>query len=224
MHLINLLSNPSYQIFSFPELSDNQCNQVLENFIKFLQQKERQGMIVFTGGEVFFRKDIFFRLIEKAQEEGIEWSVLGNPDLLTPRIMDELVANGIHSYQLSLDGMEQTHDHIRGHGEFKRCLLAVCLLKKADIPVNIQFTVSNKNKAELGSLMRLVAKLGVDGFGFDREILPTIDPKTTNLNSNDFRELCTLYLKERNLLKAQGFPTRFFLKSNLFSLLCRYNP
>ena len=85
-----LLSNPSYQIFSFPELSDNQCNQVLENFIKFLQQKERQGMIVFTGGEVFFRKDIFFRLIEKAQEEGIEWSVLGNPDLLTPRIMDEL--------------------------------------------------------------------------------------------------------------------------------------
>lgn len=66
---------------------------------------------------------------------------------------------------ISLDGLEVTHDYIRGHkGLFRRVLTGIKLVLNADIPLTLITTVNALNIRELSSLFALLRSLGVSSW------------------------------------------------------------
>ena len=63
---------------------------------------------------------------------------------------------------VSLDGLEKTHDKIRGHkGLFLKIIDAINILNKMEIPFAVMTTVTELNAKELPALQTLLTSLGV---------------------------------------------------------------
>lgn len=68
--------------------------------------------INFTGGDPLLREDIF-DLIGYARKKGILVGILGNPNHLDYETACKLKKLGVSRYQVSIDGLEDTHDRLR---------------------------------------------------------------------------------------------------------------
>ena len=99
---------------------------------------------------------------------------MGNPFHLTDEVCARMKELGCRKYQLSLDGLEKTHDYFRKPGSFVETLRAIGCLKRAGIWVAVMNTVSSMNAAELPQLIDLVASLERVRFW---TILPHLGPK-----------------------------------------------
>ena len=62
--------------------------------------------------------------------------------------------------QLSLDGLEQAHDWLRGKGSFRDVLTAAKAVADAGLDLSIATVITSKNVAEFDELARLVRELG----------------------------------------------------------------
>ncbi|HIE41267.1 MAG TPA: radical SAM protein [Candidatus Aenigmarchaeota archaeon] len=125
----------------------------LDNSTKKLNLKPIR--IYFSGGDILLRKDIF-KILEYCSKKNIDIGILGNPNLLTSRIVKKL-SNLISRYQISIDGLEKTHDYFRGTGSFKMSIKALKKLKKEKILTIVQSTVSKININELPSLFKYLS-------------------------------------------------------------------
>src|SRR4030043_738842 len=80
------------------------------------------GSFSITGGEPFTRKDDVFELLSflETRSEIGHIDILSNGTLIDDRIIAELLKfNKLRRIQLSLEGLEETNDKIRGAGSFK---------------------------------------------------------------------------------------------------------
>ena len=70
--------------------------------------------IVITGGEPLVRKDleVVGRELYKRQ---FPWGIVTNGMLLTEQKLDSLRAAGLHNITISLDGLEESHNWMRGN-------------------------------------------------------------------------------------------------------------
>jgi radical SAM protein with 4Fe4S-binding SPASM domain len=197
------------------------CLQVLEDYITILQQIGAQGHIAFTGGDVFFRENDFWILAEKTKEYGISFSVLGNPYLLDKSKATHLKDLGIRNYQISLDGLERTHDQLRQPGSFRKTIWALYTLENMGIRTSVMFTLSPLNVKDLIPVMDLVGQIGVSSFSFDRvsDMGEAKQFEGRNLSAMEYRTICEDYLEHSQTLKEKGVVTNYTFKSHLFSLL-----
>ena len=69
-------------------------------------------MVVITGGEALCRKDLE-AVGKQLNKRGYSWGVVTNGMLLTEERMRSLVAAGLRSITLSIDGFEPQHNYIR---------------------------------------------------------------------------------------------------------------
>ena len=84
--------------------------------------------IIFTGGEALLRDDLEEVGYELYRRE-YPWGVVTNGFLLDERRLDSLLASGMHSITVSLDGPEEQHNWIRRHPQsFARATQAIRLL------------------------------------------------------------------------------------------------
>lgn len=60
----------------------------------------------------------FWDILALLQERNIPFTILGNPFHLTDEVCRRLKEYGCDKYQLSIDGMRETHDAIRKSGSF----------------------------------------------------------------------------------------------------------
>ena len=65
-----------------------------------------------TGGDPILHPD-FWRLLDLCHEHDIKFTILGNPFHLNDQVCRELKWYGCEKYQLSLDGLRETHDWFR---------------------------------------------------------------------------------------------------------------
>ncbi len=115
-----------------------------------------------TGGEPLMRKDLL-EILSYAKRKGINTGFATNGFFITEKTADEIQLAGIGSVQVSLDGLENTHNKIRGNPEsFSRALNAIKLLKERKIRiVSVATTVSPLNLNELPDLLELLKETGV---------------------------------------------------------------
>ena len=86
--------------------------------------------IIFTGGEALLRDDLEEVGLELNRRE-FPWGVVTNGFLLDERRLERLVASGMHSITVSLDGFAQQHNWIRRHPQsFERATGAIRLLAR----------------------------------------------------------------------------------------------
>lgn len=88
------------------------------------------------------------------KEHDIPFTILGNPFHLNDEVCRRLKEYGCQKYQLSLDGMRETHDWFRKPGSFDITLEKIACIKKAGIRSVIMTTVSGTNIEELSVCSR----------------------------------------------------------------------
>ncbi len=189
----------------------------LENFEhKYNTQIEHLSI---TGGDPLMRSDCF-EFLEELKKRKKKFSLMGNPETLTQANVKRLKNLDISHFQMSLDGLELTHDYFRSKGSFQRTLEKLKLLKKYDIRSNIMFSLFPNNAKELLPLMNFVAKqTEATSFSFD---IGCFVGCGTNLNKNftaqAVHQILSDYLKEKEKL-TQESRCIFHEKSNLLKLI-----
>jgi len=113
-----------------------------------------------TGGEPLLRRDLF-HILEKADTSNLKRIVLQTNGLLIKKLHEEINASPITKVCISLDGLKQTNDLIRGiRGYFDLALEGVQLLKGKRIAFSV--TLNRLCAAELRNLAKVARGVGAD--------------------------------------------------------------
>jgi radical SAM protein with 4Fe4S-binding SPASM domain len=145
------------------------AKKILADFRNFSLALNAESVLAISGGDPLLSGN-FWKILKKAKTFCKRVVVLGNPELLTPQNIQRLKRNQIDEYQLSLDGMQITHDLIRYKGSFKKTSKAIVDLLAAGIEVSVMSTVSARNYQDMISVMKHVYSLGGKYWTFSRWI------------------------------------------------------
>ncbi len=118
--------------------------------------------IIFTGGEALLRPDLEEVGLELYRRE-YPWGVVTNGFLLDERRLQSLLASGMHSITVSLDGLEEQHNWIRRHPQsFEKATAAIRLLaQQKDILWDVVTCVNPRNYPHLKEFREYLVSLGV---------------------------------------------------------------
>ncbi|MBM4326574.1 MAG: heme b synthase [Deltaproteobacteria bacterium] len=124
-----------------------------------------QPILIMTGGEPLLRPD-FFELAQYALDVGLRAVVATNGVLVTREIAARIAAVGIPRVSISLDGpTAETHDRFRMvEGAFDASLRGIRNLRDAGVPVQINTTLTRRNRDYLANIMKLAEEIGAVAF------------------------------------------------------------
>lgn len=122
-------------------------------------------ILIMTGGEPLLRTD-FFDLARYAIAAGLRAVVATNGVLVSPDIAKEIASVGIPRASISIDGpSSREHDAFRKiPGAFDASLKGIANLKAARVSVQINTTLTKRNREHLAGMMKLAETIGADAF------------------------------------------------------------
>lgn len=164
------------------ELSQQEICQVLKQIADRLDAS--QIMLNVTGGEPLLRKDLT-EIMQYAVSLGYHWGLVTNGMLLDAACIAGLQKAGLKTISVSIDGLHDTHDSLRGvQGGLAAVIRNLHLIAEAGFleAVMITTVVSQRNIGELEQIKKLLKTLPVDVW----RICP-VDPIG---RAADNRELC----------------------------------
>lgn len=118
--------------------------------------------IIITGGEPLVREDIV-DCCSQIYSRGFNWGMVTNGLYLTSDKVRQLADAGMHSITISLDGLEQNHDWMRGHkGSFEAVSNAIdYILQEPTVVLDIVTCATERNFNELPQLKEFLIRKGV---------------------------------------------------------------
>lgn len=146
--------------------------------------------VVITGGEPLMRRDIE-ECGRAIYEKGFPWGIVTNALHLTPQRWVGLQRAGIHTMSISLDGLEEDHNWMRGNEKsFQAVSRALdMLVAKGDFVFDIVTCVNRRNYPKLDEIKEFLIAKGVKRWRVFT-VFPmgraTLDP-TMKLTSEEFR-------------------------------------
>ena len=121
----------------------DQAISVLDELRAFCEDRHVRGQVSLTGGNPLLYPK-FTELYRAASERGFAIAIPGNPT--TRERLEELIAiEKPVFYQVSLEGLEEHNDRIRGFGYFRRVMEFLGLLKELDIYSMVMLTLTKDN-------------------------------------------------------------------------------
>lgn len=134
--------------------------KVIDDITPFVEPNK--VMVIFTGGEALVRKDIETCGME-LYRRGFPWGIVSNGLLLTQERLNSLVAAGMHSATISLDGFEEAHNWLRRHPKsFENAVNAICMLaEEKEIIWDVVTCVNQKNFNDLQLFKEFLIEMGV---------------------------------------------------------------
>lgn len=119
-------------------------------------------LVIFTGGEALMRKDIEACGLE-LYRQGFPWGIVSNGLYLTRRRLDSLLASGMHTMTISLDGFEEAHNWLRGNPQsYEKALNAIEMLtKEEELVWDVVTCVHRKNIQSLPDFKQFLLSKGV---------------------------------------------------------------
>jgi radical SAM protein with 4Fe4S-binding SPASM domain len=169
---------------------------------RILDEMASEGCLwlLFTGGEIFVRKD-FLDIYAYAKKAGFLITLFTNATLITPSVAEYMATWNPFSIEVSLYGRTAaTHDKVTGvAGSFDRTMRGVRLLMEVGLPPILKAMVLRPNVHEISDLKHFVEEeLGLE-FRFDAMINPRIDSSLAPLDLRLSPEVVVeLDLKEPN--------------------------
>ena len=152
---------------SFTAIPYEQMTHVLDSVEDFCERNNRDPYLYITGGDPILHPD-FWQLLAEAQRREMRVAIMGNPFHLDEQVCARLKSLGVRKYQLSVDGLEATHDEFRMPGSYASTLRAIPLIRNAGMWCAILSTVSSRNIAELPDVIDLMGDMDVDVYTFGR--------------------------------------------------------
>ncbi|MCD7977816.1 MAG: TIGR04133 family radical SAM/SPASM protein [Tannerellaceae bacterium] len=145
----------------------NQPDMPVKEFLRVVDSitphvNPNQVLIIFTGGEALVRKDIEACGIE-LYRRGYPWGIVTNGLLLTRQRLDSLLAAGLHTMTISLDGFKEDHNWLRGHDRsFDQAVGAIRMLtQEQEIVWDIVTCVNKNNLSYLQEFKEFLIETGV---------------------------------------------------------------
>lgn len=156
--------------FSGTDFVTGDAPAVLDDLMECCEVFNALPIIALSGGDPLRCDGLWSIMDEIVSRIGDQKriSILGNPEMLDERTISRLKGYPLHHYQLSIDGMRETHDHLRYQGSFQRTMRAIHDLSRAGIVVNIMSTVSRANLGEMREVMQAVYGQGASRWSFAR--------------------------------------------------------
>ena len=110
-------------------------------------------LVIFSGGEPLMRKDLV-SCGRRTRELGFPWGLVSNGFLMTPGKVAELISAGMRTCTISLDGLEESHDWMRGvPGSFARADEAIrALTCVPSVGFDVVTCVTQKNFGQLEAI------------------------------------------------------------------------
>jgi radical SAM enzyme (rSAM/lipoprotein system) len=134
---------------------------------------------------------------------GFPWGTVTNGMLLTSGRLEKLVNAGLRAVTVSLDGLEESHNWLRGNkNSFKNALNGIKLLKDADrIRYDVVTCVNQRNFNELNQIKDLLIEVGVSEWRLFT-VFPIGRAKENDqlqLTAPQFKQLFDYIARERKL-------------------------
>jgi len=126
------------------------------------QHRPKGFTVVLTGGEPLLRPDI--EACGRAiRERGFGWSMVSNGFFYDGPMQRKLQGAGLGALTISLDGLEEEHNWLRGHPQsFSRAVHAIGLAASASrLAFDVVTCVTRRNLAQLPRIHQLLTDLGV---------------------------------------------------------------
>lgn len=119
-------------------------------------------LVIFSGGEPLMRKDLV-SCGRRTRELGFPWGLVSNGFLMTPGKVAELISAGMRTCTISLDGLEESHDWMRGvPGSFARADEAIrALTCVPSVGFDVVTCVTQKNFGQLEAIREYLISAGV---------------------------------------------------------------
>ncbi len=178
------------------DLPHETCVEILDSFIRFAKETGRDATVEFSGGNPLVRED-FLDLLDRVRAyrgDGIVKSIriLGNPETLDETTLRALKAAEVDAFFLSIDGLKETNDWIRGAGNFDAMLKGLRALVGCGIPTSLKFTLMRSNAGQIIDVLKLALDEGAHRLG--------IGPMMTTGGGYDMRDEALTPLEYRQVL------------------------
>lgn len=182
---------------------------VLDDLYRFCQEHNVYGQVTFTGGNPLLYPH-FLTLYQAAAERGFQTGVLGNP--MDRSYIEEMIKIQMPEfYQVSLEGLQEHNDYIRGKGHYAQTLSFLKLLKDLNIYSMVMLTLTRANMAQVLPLAGVLEKK-TDQFTFNRLAMVGEGAALASVEPDQYRQFLKSYIDaaaESNILT---------LKDNLCNL------
>jgi len=137
------------------EYSNELSTQQIHSIIGAIASNYRP-IIVLTGGEPLYRKDLF-DIATYAHEKGLPIALATNGTLIDETIAQQIKGSGFQRVSISIDGPDaNTHDSFRGiPGSFDKALHGAMLLHQAGVPFQFNTTITKRNVESIEAILKL---------------------------------------------------------------------
>jgi len=168
--------------------------EILDQMRDFCRQHHVSGQVSFSGGNPFLHPD-FPALYQAACDRNLTPAILGNP--VGPDQLDEILK--IHRpafFQVSLEGLQEHNDAIRGRGNFSEVLAFLDLLREKNIYSMVMLTLTRANLDQVLPLAELLRER-VDLFTYNRLAMVGEGASLASPGPEEYRAFCSDYLEAR---------------------------
>jgi selenobiotic family peptide radical SAM maturase len=146
-------------------LSLDQGLAVLDDLRAFCRSRNVKGQVSFSGGNPLLHPH-FLDLFRAAGERGFSTAILGNP-APGERIQEILAVQKPVYFQLSLEGLREHNDSVRGEGHFERVMGFLKALREMGIYSMVMLTLTRDNLNQVLPLAQVLRERA-DLFTFNR--------------------------------------------------------
>ncbi|MGE5894765.1 MAG: thio(seleno)oxazole modification radical SAM maturase SbtM [bacterium] len=190
----------------------DQAMGILDDMRSFCRSRNVSGHISFTGGNPLLYPN-FIELYRAASERGFSLAVLGNP---APRreIEEIMEVEKPGFFQVSLEGLPEHNDFIRGEGHFRKVMDFLTVLKELGICSMVMLTLTRDNMDQVLPLAE-VLRVKADVFTFNRLSLVGEGANLAPSEKGRYADFLDAYMKAAEQNPIMG------LKDNLINILLR---
>lgn len=192
------------------EMTLKQAIGVLDDLYDFCRRHHVFGQVSFSGGNPMLYPH-FEKVYREAADRGFMTAILGNP-MPRKRIEKVLAIQKPEFYQVSIEGLKDHNDDIRGKGHFDRTIDFLKLLGKLKIYRMVMLTLTRDNMDQVIDLALHLQGL-TELFTFNRLASVGRGAELSAAPPEKFPKFLTRYLDAAKTNPHMG------LKDNLFNLL-----
>ena len=159
----------------------------------------KNAMVCLTGGEPLIHPD-FFHIAQKVKELGFHWGMTTNGTLIDRHAASQLKRTMMETVSISLDGLELTHDKLRGYsGAWAKAVGGIKNLQEVGYSPQVTTVVHAGNLHELEGMYCFLTDLGIRSWRIINvePIGRACEMNNLLLDGGQFRELLTFIRSKR---------------------------
>lgn len=183
------------------ELSTEEC-------VDLVRQMAEMGVreVSLIGGEAYLRDD-FTTIVRAIREHGMTPLMTSGGRGITPELARDAARAGLASVSISIDGLEPTHDRLRGvRGSFRSAVDAIRILRDAGVHVSTNTQINRLSMPELPDVFEIIAGAGVHSWQIQLTVAMgrAVDEPEVLLQPYDLLELFPMLADLATRAKERG--------------------